>query len=80
MALYTSEFTQFLQQLRTERPHLEADQRKGRAIWWDKGPIDLDRTRRNLQSRIAQQPYPYQSMDETELERSLAARDESLGG
>ncbi len=80
MSLYTSDFTQFLQQLRAERPHLEAEQRKARAIWWDKEPLDLDRSRRNLESRIAQRPYPYQAMDETELERALAAREKSLGG
>jgi hypothetical protein len=67
MALYTSEFTQFLHKLRAERPYLESDQRKGRAIWWDKDPIDMDRTRRNLQSRIAQQPYPYQPLDDPDL-------------
>ena len=69
MALYQSEFTQFLKKLRAERPYLEAEQRKGRQIWWDKEPIDLDRTRRNQQSRVAQKSYPYQAETEAELER-----------
>ncbi|MET0508195.1 MAG: DUF3460 family protein [Burkholderiaceae bacterium] len=73
MALYTSEFTQFLQKLRAERPYLDSDQREGRAIWWDKEPIDMDRTRRNLQSRIAQQAYPYQPMDDPDQARNLPA-------
>ena len=78
MALYQSEFTQFLKKLRAERPDLEAEQRKGRAIWWDKGPIDMDRTRRNLQSRVAQKAYPYQAATEAELERD-ADIDKSSG-
>ena len=37
---YRSDITQFIDQLRTERPDLEAQQRAGRSIWWDK---NLDR-------------------------------------
>ena len=40
MALYVSEATQFLEQLKEKRPSLEAEQQRGRAIWWDKAPID----------------------------------------
>lgn len=69
MAHYQSEITQFLTKLRTERPHLDAEQRKGRAIWWDKGPIDMDRFRRNQESRVPQKAYPYQPDSEAELER-----------
>ena len=43
MALYVSEATRFLQQLKENRPSLEAEQQRGRAIWWDKAPIDLER-------------------------------------
>ena len=73
MAHYRSEFTEFLTKLRAERPHLEAEQRKGRSIWWDKGPIDMDRTRRNLQSKITQKGYPYQAETEAELERRASS-------
>jgi hypothetical protein len=61
MATYESEFTQFLRQLKTERPHLEAEQRKGRAIWWDKDAIDLDQSRRWGEAKVPMQPYPYQT-------------------
>ncbi|MDO5101689.1 MAG: DUF3460 family protein [Lautropia sp.] len=61
MALYESEATQFLKQLKTQRPHLEAEQQRGRAIWWDKAPIDLDRRREENESRVMQKPYPYQT-------------------
>jgi hypothetical protein len=60
MAIYQSDITRFLQELKQDRPHLEQEQRKGRAIWWDR-PQDLDTSRRNLESRVAQQPYVYQT-------------------
>lgn len=60
MAIYQSDITRFLQELKQDRPHLEQEQRKGRAIWWDR-PQDLDTSRRDLESRVAQQPYVYQT-------------------
>ena len=60
MAIYQSDITRFLQELKQSRPHLEQEQRKGRAIWWDR-PQDLDTSRRDLESRVAQQPYVYQT-------------------
>ena len=35
---YESDFTRFLRELKRQRPQLEEEQRKGRAIWWDKKP------------------------------------------
>jgi hypothetical protein len=61
MAPYESDFTQFLRQLKRERPHLEAEQRVGRAIWWDKDAIDLAQSRRWRDARVPQKPYPYQT-------------------
>lgn len=61
MATYESEFTQFLKQLKTERPHLETEQRKGRAIWWDKEAIDLEQSRRWRDAKVPMQAYPYQT-------------------
>jgi len=60
MPIYQSDITRFLQELKQKRPHLEQEQRKGRAIWWDH-PQDLDTTRRNRDSRVPQQPYVYQT-------------------
>lgn len=55
---YTSEVTQFIDQLKAAKPSLEAEQRAGRAIWWDK---DLSREEQAefADARIAQQPYVY---------------------
>ena len=61
MALYVSEATRFLQQLKEKRPSLEAEQQRGRAIWWDKAPIDLARRAEDNASRVMQKPYPHQA-------------------
>jgi len=45
MAGYVSEFTQFITELKAAKPQLEAEQRKGRAIWWDKQPLDGRKSR-----------------------------------
>jgi hypothetical protein len=60
MADYESDFTQFLKQLKRERPHLDAAQQTGRAIWWDREPLDLEQARRLKDARVPQKPYPYQ--------------------
>ncbi|MBV8666331.1 MAG: DUF3460 family protein [Burkholderiaceae bacterium] len=59
--LYESETSQFIKQLKEQKPHLEEGQRAGRALLWDKDPIDLDQTRRANESRVKQQAYVYQS-------------------
>lgn len=58
---YESEITQFLKELKRQDPMLEQKQREGRAIWWDKAPIDLDARQRAEASRIKQQGYVYQT-------------------
>lgn len=58
---YESDFTRFLKELKEKDPALEQKQRAGRAIWWDKAPIDLDARKREQESRVKQQPYVYQS-------------------
>jgi len=60
MAIYQSDITRFLQQLKQDKPHLEEEQRKGRAIWWDH-PQDLDTAARDQASRVRQQAYVYQT-------------------
>lgn len=58
---YVSEITQFIEELKTKNPKLEEQQRAGRALLWDKEPLDLDKTAREKASRVAQQPYVYQN-------------------
>ena len=57
---YESEFTLFMRELKQQKPELEADQRKSRAIWWDHQQ-ELETTRRNQESRVKQQAYVYQN-------------------
>ena len=59
MALYKSEITQFLEELKTQKPDLEAQQRQGRSLLWDKDPIDLEELARAKSARVAQKPYVY---------------------
>ena len=60
--MYESDITVFLRELKQSRPNLEQDQARGRAIWWDH-PQDPDSQRRELESRVAQAPYVYQTRD-----------------
>lgn len=57
---YVSDFTKFLNDLKKKDPTLEEKQRAGRALLWDKAPIDLDARRRAEESRVKQQAYVYQ--------------------
>ncbi len=58
--MYESEITRFLRELKQTRPQLEEEQRKGRAIWWDR-PQDAEQAARNKASRVRQQAYVYQT-------------------
>ncbi|RZL63640.1 MAG: DUF3460 family protein [Variovorax sp.] len=57
---YTSEITNFIEELRQKKPTLEAEQRAGRALLWDK---QLDRSQLDEygEARVPQQPYVYQT-------------------
>jgi hypothetical protein len=57
---YESEFTRFMREFKRQRPQLEAEQRKSRAIWWDHKQ-DLDTLERAQESRVSQQAYVYQN-------------------
>lgn len=61
MALYESEITQFLRSLKESKPQLEESQQEGRALLWDKAPIDLDDLEKSRQIRVRQKPYVYQT-------------------
>ncbi|MFT4190142.1 MAG: DUF3460 family protein [Comamonas sp.] len=55
---YTSDTTQFIQQLREQRPTLEAEQRAGRALLWDKD-INRETQADAARARVRQKPYVY---------------------
>ena len=66
MARYQSEFTQFLNELKSKKPHLEADQQAGRALLWDKEPLTPEDQRRAKVAKVKQRAYVY-SNDWTNL-------------
>ncbi len=57
---YQSEATQFIDQLKVAKPELEAQQRQGRALLWDK-VIDRVALMGFRKARVAQKPYVYQT-------------------
>jgi hypothetical protein len=57
---YKSDVTSFIDELKAKKPTLEAEQRAGRALLWDKS---LDRTAQAewLEAQVPQQAYVYQT-------------------
>ncbi|MBX3631933.1 MAG: DUF3460 family protein [Simplicispira sp.] len=60
---YTSEATQFLDKLKQDRPALDAQQRAGRALLWDK-PVDRALWQEYRAGRVPQKSYVYYSYSE----------------
>ena len=59
MAIYESDITRFLNKLKQEKPQTEAEQLKGRAIWWEKQPLDLEERRRAEAASVKPKAYAY---------------------
>ncbi|QHJ00655.1 DUF3460 family protein [Xylophilus rhododendri] len=57
---YTSEVTDFLNDLKKQHPSLDAEQVAGRALLWDK-KIDRDAWEGYDAGEIKQKPYVYQT-------------------
>jgi hypothetical protein len=57
---YQSEVTQFIGHLKQQKPSLEAEQRAGRALLWDKH-VDRSAWSEYRQAQVAQKPYVYQT-------------------
>ena len=57
---YTSDVTQFIRQLKADKPTLEAEQRAGRALLWDR-TIDRSAEAEWRDADVPQQPYVYQT-------------------
>jgi hypothetical protein len=57
---YQSEATQFIDGLKAQKPGLEATQRQGRELLWDKA-VDRSAWREYRDAQVAQQPYVYQT-------------------
>ena len=66
---YTSEITSFIDDLKAKKPTLEAEQREGRAIWWDK-KLDRSEQADYQDARVPQQPYVYGTSGHPNSEQS----------
>lgn len=58
MSLYESDHTQFMREMLAKHPEWIEDQRRGRAIWWDR-KLDLKEQENRRQTAEPQRPYPY---------------------
>ena len=59
---YKSDTTQFIEQLKQVQPKLEAEQRHGLGLLWNK-LVDRDIWKGFRSARVAQKPYVYQTND-----------------
>ena len=59
-APYKSEVSMFIDELKARKPTLEAEQRAGRALLWDRA-LDRQALSDWDESRVPQQPYVYQT-------------------
>lgn len=60
MAIYESDHTKFMRDWMEQHPEEREEQRKGRAMWWDK-PQELATQKAQRESQVAQKAYYYQS-------------------
>jgi hypothetical protein len=57
---YNSEITNFISDLKQAKPDLEAQQRAGRAIWWDK-QVNREAWDEFRAAQVRQKAYVYQT-------------------
>lgn len=57
---YKSDVTSLIEEMKRKRPTLEAEQREGRALLWDRR-VDPDAVAAAAESKVPQQPYVYQT-------------------
>ena len=56
---YESDHTRFIRDLLEKRPQVDDDRRRGRAIWWDKQPREMEQRREMDEGKVPQKPYVY---------------------
>lgn len=58
---YVSDHTTFIRDLIAKKPQIADEQKRGRAIWWDKTPELLADRRSMDEGRLPQPAYVYQT-------------------
>ena len=56
---YESDLTRMMRELLQEKPHIGEEQKKGRALWWDR-KLEPDALKRAAESKVKQKAYVYQ--------------------
>jgi hypothetical protein len=56
---YQSDLSQFLESLKAKDLNLEAKQREGLALFWNRPPIDLEERQQISAVSVRQKPYVY---------------------
>ena len=59
MAMYESDHTRFMREWLEMHPQELAEQKSGRALWWDKAPQDADTRQRLTAMRVPRKAYYY---------------------
>ena len=57
---YTSDATNFIEQMKKDKPQLESQQLAGRSLLWDKS-VNYEVQADSAKARVAQKPYVYQN-------------------
>ena len=57
---YESDITRMIRELLRDKPQIVQEQKKGRALWWDK-KLDPEDQKRDRESSVKQQTYVYQN-------------------
>jgi hypothetical protein len=57
---YESDLTRMIRDLLRDKPHIVQEQKKGRALWWDK-KLEPEEQKRARDSSVQQQAYVYQN-------------------
>ena len=55
---YESDTTKFIRDLLEKNPEIKEDQKKARAMWWDK-TLDLKELKRQRESEVERSSYVY---------------------
>ncbi|MBV2263208.1 MAG: DUF3460 family protein [Thauera sp.] len=58
MAMYESDHTKFMREWMEKHPDQRDEQKKGRALWWDK-PQSVEEQKRVAAVRVPVKPYYY---------------------
>ena len=59
MALYESEHTKFMREWMKQHPEELLEQKKGRALWWDKPPRTLETMKNDSAAEVPSKAYYY---------------------